>query len=226
MDNKSNEKDKDEISNNENKKADDKKWYRSMLEWIKRTTCITDWLIILCTLGIATIGFLQWKTLEKTDQTSRLRDRAFVHFLNPKIIDYPIDKPKVWAIAISVENAGNMPARSISIKQAIVETQKSKDIIDPFPLAKWQITQAPNVIGPKQRLTVQGGEIPISTIEKAQKSMINIFILMEVKYIDGFDLSKYRITQISRNLQFDEHGGYSMGFIGPHNCADDDCSKK
>jgi hypothetical protein len=90
-------------------------------------------------------------------------------------------------------------------------------------LAKWSIVEVPNVIGPKQHFILHGSDIPISKIEAAKKSDIDLFILMEAEYIDGFDLDKSRITQMSRILRFDKYGGHSLGFAGPHNCTDDDC---
>jgi hypothetical protein len=226
MDLKENQKGDDKISDAENDTANADKWYRSLFVWIRKTTCVTDWLIFFCTLAIALVSFFQWQTLEKTDQTSRLRDRAFVYFLNPTLNPYPSNKPTVWGIDINVQNAGNMPARRISIRCALVYNQKSEPIIDPFPLAKWSAAQAPNVLGPKQHFSLQGGGIPISAIKEAQKFKKDIFILMEAKYIDGFDLNKSRVTQMSRSLLFDKHGGLSLGLAGPHNCTDDDCPKQ
>ena len=195
---------------------------KKLVSWFKRPT--TEWILAIATVFIGAMAALQWQTLERTDQTSRLRDRAFVYFLNPTIIPYPPDKPIVWGIAINMENAGNMPARRISIRYAWTYSQKSENLVDPFPLAKWSDAQVPNVMGPKQHFFLQAGEIPIKIIEEAKKSIIDVFILMEAKYIDGFELDKYRVTQMSRSLRFDAHGGQSLGFAGPHNCTDDDCN--
>lgn len=172
------------------------------------------------------IGYLQWQTLKKTDETSRLRDRAFVYFSNPTIIPYPPDNPIVWGITINMENAGNMPARRISIRYAWTYSQKTENIIDPFPSVKWSDAEVPNVMGPKQKFSLQGGEIPKKIIEEAQKSIIDVFILMEAEYIDGFELDKSRVTQMSRILRFDKYGSRSLGIAGPHNCTDDDCPKQ
>jgi hypothetical protein len=182
-----------------------------------------NFILAAFTFCLVIVGILQWCILRQTDQTSRLRDRAFIYFLNPTFFPYPPDKPIVWGISINLQNAGNMPARRISIRYGYTISEASANIVDPFPLATWADASVPNVIGPKQSFSLQGCEFPISIIEAAQKSEKNIFILMEAKYIDGFELDRLRVTQMSRSLRFDAHGGFSLGFAGPHNCTDDDC---
>lgn len=188
-----------------------------------RRSSITDWGIWICTIAIVFIGYLQLITMNKTDQTTRLRDRAYVYFSNPAIIPYPRNNPIVWGVSGNVENAGNMPAKNILIKYSIVITKQSEGVSEPFPLANWSNANVPKVIGAKQRLTFQGGEIPINSVNEARKFNENIFILMEATYTDGFDQKIKRITQMSRSLRFDQFGGHSLGFADSHNCTDEDC---
>ena len=196
----------------------EKKW----VSWLKRLT--TKQILAVATIGICIVAFFQLLALRGADQTSRLRDRAYVYFANPIITRYPPEKPTVWAIGIKVVNTGNMPARRIYIRCGWIDSQASNDIIDPFPLAKWSEVKVPKFIGPKQSMILQGCEIPIGIIEQAKKIKVKIFVLMEVKYTDGFDLNKTRVTQMSRSLRFDVQGKQSWGFAGPHNCIDDDCN--
>lgn len=223
MDIKPNTKDEDKISDNENDAAKNEKWYRSILIWIGKTTRITDWLIILCTLAIAIIGFFQWQTLKKTDQASRLRDRAFINFLNPTIFKYPRKSPIVGAVSIALINNGNMPARIVSLRCGWAHSKPIDKFIDPFPLAKWNGVNVARFIGPKETIKLQGTEIPIEMVNRAIKRKVNIFVLMEVKYFDGFDHINLRTTQKSRSWRFDDYGGTSWGYAGPHNCIDNDC---
>lgn len=192
------------------------------VSWLKRPA--TEWILAFATIVICIMTVLQWLALRKTDQTSRLRDRAYVYFSNPIITPYPPKQHAVWAIGINMVNVGNMPARRISVRCGWIDSQASNNIIDPFPLAKWSEVNVPKFIGPKQSLILQGCEIPIGIIEQAKKNKVNIFVLMEVRYTDGFDINKSRVTQMSRSLRFDVHGGQSWGFAGPHNCTDDDCN--
>jgi hypothetical protein len=175
------------------------------------------------TIALAIIAQLQWATLEKTDETSRLRDRAFVYFSDPLLTPYPPDKPTMWGVGITVLNAGNMPARSIAIQYDCPDAPKSDKITDPFSLAKWKEAEIGNVIGPKNNFGLQACQIPIATVQAAIESERDVFYVVRVTYHDGFDPDKLRVTQMSRIFRFDQYGGRSLGFVGLHNCSDDDC---
>ena len=110
------------------------------------------------TVALALIAVLQWCTLEKNDETSRLRDRAFIYFSNPPMTPYPPppDKPTEWGVGITVLNAENMPARRIMIQYDCLDAPKSDQIVDPFPLAKWKRAEIGNVIGPKKQFCPAG----------------------------------------------------------------------
>lgn len=197
-----------------------KKW--ALPEWFPRIT--TNRILAITTIIIAFIAFLQWCATEKLDKTSRLRDRAYIFFSNPTIEPWPPppQKSTTWRILINVGNTGNMPAQNVLIQYAVVNTDKRID--DPWPMAKWIPTDTPKFINAKQALILQGGGIPLDTYEKARNFKTNIYILMEAKYIDGFDLDKTRITQACRSWRFDTQGYTSLGFAGSHNCIDDDCN--
>ncbi len=185
-----------------------------------------DKMMVLITVILAIIGIFQWTAIEKTDQTSRLRDRAFVYFLIPTIKPWPEPPAKVtdWGVLIKINNAGNMPARNLSIRYALVQTDKAKKIIDPWPDAKFTPVNVTDSIGPKQSFSlVAEPGIKIKEVEACKKSEIDIFLLMEVKYIDGFDLKDFRYTQMSLQLRIDEGGTHGQYFAGPHNCTDDQC---
>jgi hypothetical protein len=201
--------------------------------WTKTWDPLTLFTAILAigTLALAWVAALQWETLETTDQTSRLRDRAFVYFGDPPLTPYPANQPIVWGVGITVVNAGNMPARSVMIEYDCPDAPKSDRIVDPFLLAKWKRAEIGNVIGPKNTFGLQACNVPIATVKAAQGFGNNkeperdIFYVVRVTYLDGFDLDNPRVTHISRNFRFDQFGGQSLGFIGPHNCSDDDCPK-
>jgi hypothetical protein len=189
---------------------------RMMARWTK---CIAIFTIVLAVLSGLTAYILY-----ETDQTSRLRDRAFVYFGDPAVRPYPPNaEPIIWAIGISIENVGNLPARRVTIRYACPDAPHSKNIKDPFPLAKWQAAEFGNIVGPKGSFVIQGCEIPIGVINEARKSLQDIFYVVEIRYIDGFEFNKFRVTQMSRALRFDQWGGMSLGFIGSHNCSDEDC---
>ena len=162
--------------------------------------------------------------LYRTDETSRLRDRALLYFGDPHITPYPDTKPIVWAFDINVANAGNMPARRVAIRFDCPRAPSSDDVRDTFQLAKELKSAAiASVIGPKQEVRLQACEVPIEVIAQAQNFQLNILYLVEAKYLDGFDAETTRVTQMSRGLSFDTSGGRSWSFTNSHNCTDDDC---
>lgn len=176
----------------------------------------------------AVIAGLTALILYWTDETSKLRDRAFVYFGDPPITPYPRppDDPILWGMGITVSDAGNMPARRLTIRYACPDDAISDAVSDTFRLAtQWRMAQIGSVIGPKQEVVSQACEIPIDVIDAAKKSLRRVFYLVEVKYLDGFNLSQERITQMSRELRFDKWGSRSLGFTPSHNCSDDDCPK-
>jgi hypothetical protein len=179
-------------------------------------------LLAVFTLLLVVVGFFQIKILNKTDETSRLRDRAFVYFADPGLRPYPPEKPTAWGIVINVQNIGNMPARGVSVKYALKYSKHSDKTVVPWEPKNWSSPETPSVIGPKQLCALQAGAIGIDRILEARRGMTDIFIMMEATYIDGFEFGKRRVTQMSRILRFDDHG-YSLGFNENHNCSDDDC---
>ena len=195
---------------------------RMMARWTRNLGWFTAALVVMSVLTL-------W-VLDETDQTSRLRDRAFVYFGDPPVTPYPnppID-PILWGVGITVTNAGNMPARRLTIRYACPDAPASDDVPDTFRLAtQWKTAQIGSVIGPKQGATLQGCEVPIEVINDAKKSppLRHVFYLVEAKYLDGFYLSTPRVTQMSRVFGFDKWGGQNLGFTSSHNCSDDDCPK-
>jgi hypothetical protein len=188
---------------------------KRMTLWTKRLGIFT---FILAITSIFTAYILY-----KTDQTSRLRDRAYLYFGDPYPIPWPPNKPDVLGIGIIITNNGNMPAKHVLVRYACPYTEKARDIKDPFPLIEWNIAEAPITIGAKQSFVLQGCNIPIGIIENAKKSLTDVFYIAEVKYSDGFS-DEVRTTQTSRIFRFDK-SGQSIGMAGPHNCSDEDCQK-
>jgi len=177
------------------------------------------------TIVLVFISALTAWILYKTDETSRLRDRAFIYFGDPPVTPYPADNPIVWGVGVTVSNAGNMPGRRVTIRYACPDASRSEHVSDPFSLVKWNDVEVGSVVGPKQGFSLQGCNVSIDKINDAKKGFRDVFYVSEVKYIDGFDLKTLRVTQVSRIFRFDQWGGQSVGFAGPHNCSDEDCPK-
>lgn len=188
-----------------------------------------DWLLITFTGLLAIFTGLLWKSTKKIDQTSRLRDRARVYFSDPVVVKDPPQSPDaVGSVLVSIRNIGNMQATVISFRCGWVYRDASENIQDPFPLIEnFREIIIPKFIGPKQRFNyLQGADaIPNNKIIEAENRKINIFIAMEVIYYDGFDFKNPRITQACRSWRFDKERRFTWGFVGPHNCTDDDCKE-
>lgn len=200
------------------------KEHRENERTIAKWTRVLGWFTAVMALtGALTVVILYW-----TDQTSRLRDRAFVSFGDPPQEAYPRlpAAPTIWAAGIKVANAGNMPARRVTIRYACPDAPHDEAVTDTFGLVgsnDWKTAQIGSVIIPKQGATLQGCAIPIDVYNDAKNSGRQLFYLVEAQYLDGFDLETVRVTQMSRYFAFDPWGGRSLGFTTSHNCTDDDC---
>lgn len=191
---------------------------RIIAQWTRRLGWFTA---VLAATSVLTVYILY-----ETDQTSRLRDRAFIYFDDPLVTPYPPNSPIICGIGIIVTNAGNMPARRLTIRFACPDAPFSDDVPDTFRLAtQWKTAQIGSVIGPKEGATLQGCEVPIDVINEAKNSLRHVFYLVEAKYLNGFDLSTPQVTQMSRVFSFDQWGGQSLGFTSSRNCSDADCPK-
>ncbi len=185
------------------------------------------------TAVLVVIGYFQCWALIKTDhtidrqnETTKLRDRAFVYFEGAGNLPYPNNEPVVWGLFAKINNTGNIAARDLRVRFACPVDKKNDR--DPFEIAtKWFDLETPNVIGPKQNigpLWLAGCDIPISVVNEAGRSESTIYMALEASYFDGFEMSKRRVTQMGRAFRFDRFGGMRLGFAG-QNCSDEGCSK-
>lgn len=187
---------------------------------------LPEWIIIFLTCALCVIAFFQWRVLCQTDETSRLRDRAYVYFFTPSFTPYPSeDSPTEWIFKIVIHNSGNMPAQSLNIRYAVIVSPILTDIA-PIMQAKWTQANTPKTFGPKQDFIFQlfdAKTITMDEFRKMKKSgSIGKFILAEATYFDGFSL-EHRVTKMGVRLNVDTTGAYSFSFTRNHNCTDDAC---
>jgi hypothetical protein len=210
--------------------------YREARENENKDRKSAETLTIIGVFIAGAIAYLQWNALEKTDvtlgkqdETTRLRDRAFVYFNGTEVQPYPANSPVVWGAIIGISNTGNMAANRLTVRFACPITERTSFVQDPFAIAtQWRKLDFPNVIGPKQflgPLQLRGCETAITDINEAKKHQRVIYLALEIQYLDGFEAQKMRVTRMGRIYQFDDFDGFSMGFAGPNNCSDDDCPK-
>lgn len=204
-----------------NKNTDPKRKWISLL----RKPSVTDWLIVAITLIICYIAYLQWQTAEKSDQTTRLRDRAFINFSNPTLKVFPKYNPPRMTINITAQNTGNVPAKNVLIDYDCLIVEKSKDISDPFKIAKFRKARIPQFMGPKQIVGFAAMDVERDAfMDRMLKEGIKVYVVVKTEYLDGFDPDHKRTTQMSRQFHFDAAKLHSFSFAGSHNCIDDDCN--
>lgn len=212
---------KNEPTNKGNKNTSPK---RNRFSWLGQPW-LTTWLLIIITAGICFIGYLQWQTGEKSDQTSRLRDRAFINFSNPTLKDFPQYNPAHMTINITAQNTGNVPAKNVSIDYDCLIVEKSKDIADPFKIAKFRKAPIPQFMGPKQIVGFAAMDVERDAfMDRMLKEGIKVYVVVKTEYLDGFDPDHKRTTQMSRQFHVDNAKLHSFSFAGSHNCIDDDCN--
>jgi hypothetical protein len=104
-------------------------------------------LLVIFTFGLIVVGVLQWRTLEKTDETSREFNRAFVFLHGIKEEQIIKDsKSSTWYFVANLENNGNTQTVNAATQIACAKPE-IKDLFDdngiPAPAS-------PRVFGPKQ----------------------------------------------------------------------------
>ena len=214
---------KNQATNKMDKGPDPKKKWTFPV-WSPRITA--NRVLAVTTVIIAFIAFFQLCAIEKTDQTSRLRDRAYVYFFTPSFIPYPSeDNPTEWIFKIVIHNSGNMPAQSLNIRYAVIDSPTPTDIA-PIAQAKWIQANTPKTFGPKQDFLFQLFDAKIIMIDEFRKmkksGSMGKFILVEATYFDGFS-PEQRVTKMSARLNIDTTGAHSFSFTHNYNCTDNDC---
>lgn len=174
------------------------------------------------TFVLIVVGLLQWCTLEKTDETSRFRDRAFINFFDPEVRYFPNYAPPRMTINITAQNTGNVPARNVSIYYDCLIADKP--IADPFKNAKFRNVPIPKFVGPKQAVGFVALDVPSDDFRNRMlKEGVHVYIVVKIDYFDGFDFINKRTTQMSRQFHVDSAKLHSFSFAGSHNCIDKDC---
>lgn len=192
--------------------------------WWYNPTERFNFFVAVFTFFLVVVGALQWNTLKQTDQTSRLRDRAFINFSNPTLNDFPNYNPPRMTVNVTAQNTGNVSARNVSIEYDCLIVEKSKDIADPFKIAKFHKAQIPQFIGPKQVVGFAAIDVERDKfMDRMLKEGIKVYIVVKTEYLDGFDPDHKRTTQMSRQFHVDVTKLHSFSFAGSHNCIDEDC---
>lgn len=201
------------------------------IKWCWRNCVTKDW-FWACVVAVFT--YKLWVVNErltdianKADETTRLRDRAYLYFDSPKMVAYPPANFTHFGFSNILRNMGNMPARNVRLRTSLVFADARKDVAEPYSLLRSTENFQENsfVLGPKQEVPFQCGDISIQEYRRVLNKQLNIYLISEVAYTDGFDSILEHRTQATQWLNIDKAGGYSFTGLGKHNCADNDCPK-
>jgi hypothetical protein len=188
--------------------------------------------LALATMALVYVSDLQWRTLDKTDETWRAGERAFVFLTHngagwqqAKMIDGEIVRlfPVVW------ENSGNSPTRNLVVELYCLPL---------WPLTTGNPTTLPTkptlrekrLLGPKQ--TIWGGacNYPTSLLNLVKANGYHLYIAATADYYDIFDKHHwteacFELINLSGTFEdlnvFPAHGINNCG----RNCADEECEK-
>jgi len=181
----------------------------------------TGALVIVGAVGVG-IAYLQWRTLEKTEQVSRNINRAFVYA--GKINLQRDVKDPVFGVAVPITNSGNTPTSNLAVQIECVTAPPSAAVPEPFSTFTWDKKKAkPQVLGPKQSIILFACILTQNQYNKIRDRKANQFIIGEARYFDILTHSKMRRTRFVQQLFIDPNRQYSSRPIGKNNCSDEDC---
>jgi hypothetical protein len=151
--------------------------------------------IFTCVLAIATIGltiisFLQWRTLEKTDETWRVGERAFVFLKLPgdgwQKAQITINGITMRTLPVTWENSGNSPTRDLVVKLYCVPPQLNA-VKNPITVPVQPPLEVRLLLGPKQ--TTWGGacNYPAAALDLVKDKGYHLYIAAVADYFDIFD---------------------------------------
>ena len=189
--------------------------------------------LAIATVALVFVSWLQQRTLDKTDQTWRDGERAYV---------FPAPNVAVWqpatmangivtrAYPIVWENSGNSPTVNLIIKLYCLK---------PLPLSEANPirlldnpTAVQRLLGPKQ--TIWGGTCPYSAeqLDMVRDSGYHLYIASTADYFDIFDKHHYtetcfELVNFSKEDKFEDPKVTPRGDIYNcgRNCSDKECQK-
>ncbi len=199
----------------------------------KRENAETFTILLLCVAGI--IAFLQWRTLEKTDQTWKAGERAFVFARVDKAGWQPAEKignQVVRGFFVPIENSGNSPTKDLVVS-LYCPRPTAFDVIDPITAKATPTVVSPRLLGPKQLQWAGVCNYTASELQSVRGDKLSLFVAFRADYYDIFDA--HHVTEFCQTLMnFIEGDFQQLSFIPnsnfvpckAHNCADDECKRE
>jgi hypothetical protein len=202
----------------------------------------SPWLTAIATVGLVWIAYWQWDVLEKTDQTNRAINRAFVKGQALQINQ----TGTYWNFQPNIENSGNTQAKNMEVfvdsafdmsevnmppspkrrtpllasrDPEEIYRQKKKD----FPA----FTRVP--LGAKSSTPIGGIGIPAKYIDDMAKGRADGYVYGMIWYDDVFLRSERHKSKFCFVVQpvksGDDPTRVTYGLCQYWNCTDDECDK-
>jgi hypothetical protein len=191
-------------------------------------TCV----LAVATLGLVIVSFLQWRTLDKTDETFRAGERAFVfvthnggqwqpaRMINGEVLRF---LPVVW------ENSGNSPTRRLTFDLHCPEAQESV-VQNPTQLPGRSSGPVHKLLGPKQSIFAGVCGYSVAQLNLVRDNGYHLYIVSTADYFDIFEEHHrteacFEVINLNGNFE-DLQTVPKNDFIGcGRNCADEECDK-
>jgi hypothetical protein len=186
--------------------------------WHDRMIAILGVGIGACALGVT------WYQVQTIKDNAQRQMRAYVYAALSGS-RYPKPNPDRLGITFEINNSGLTWARKLVVRKTKIPRDLTAGEYDPWTRAKWDADKPPMFLGPRQSLGLQLTEIWLSELPSIVEGTKGYDFAVWVIYNDTFT-DTLRETRLVQRFAADKDGGYSFAYIGPNNCADDDCPKK
>jgi hypothetical protein len=203
-------------------------WYKKLFDPVALFTL----LLSIATVGLVYVGELQRRTLEKTDETQRMFNRAFIFPVaaDLALVPTPGFSTMKWNFVPQWENSGNTATVDLKVETrcGVLVSQR----IEPSFGTGAADASSNRVIGPHQKVLGEGCSFGYQELSEAMTRKKFLYILMRATYKDVF--GAMHITEFCAkafiligNLS-DPYPTRPIGLSNGasclnHNCADEQC---
>ena len=187
--------------------------------------------LALATLALVYVSGLQWSTLDKTDETFRAGQRAFVFpthnngWQGAETIDGVVRR----AYPVGWENSGNSPTRNLVVKTYCPQVQPLSER-SPITLPDTPVFEVKLLLGPKQNTWSGGCTYSTAALKQVRDDGYHLYIASTADYFDIFD--KHHYTEVCFEIigvtgQLDDLNVTPQSSFTNcgRNCADKECDE-
>jgi hypothetical protein len=189
-----------------------------------------NFILAIATIGLAFVSFLQWRTLDKTDETFRAGERAFV-FVKQIIWGQAQMKDGMAyrSVAPEWENNGNSQTKGLIVELNCPRPTWLTDD-NPMRISDGNFGTTPRLIGPRQTTAEGSCKYSADELKTVQHNGKHLYIAGKATYDDIFDkphVTEYcvEIVNVIGDVSAADVTPYNDTQICGRNCADEECKK-